>query len=143
MKRVTMKEGKGILREIHDRSCNSHAASHTLVGKVFRSEFYWPTALADVKALVCRYTNYQFFGKHTHVLAHNLITIPPAWSFAYWGLGMIGPLTKAPGGFTHMLVAIDTITKRIKYKQITSPSTDRVVDFIINILHGFVLTPLL
>jgi hypothetical protein len=31
---------------------------------------------------------------------------------------MIGPFTTAPGGFTHVLVAIDKFTKWIKYKPI-------------------------
>jgi hypothetical protein len=50
---------------------------------------------------------------------------------------MIGPFTTAPGGFTHILVAIDKFTKWIKYKMITKLSLDRVVDFISNILHRF------
>jgi hypothetical protein len=39
-------------------------------------------------------------------------------SFAYWGLDMIGPLTTVPGGFTHVLVAINKFTKWIEYKPI-------------------------
>jgi hypothetical protein len=53
------------------------------------------------------------------MLAHNLITIPPSWPFACWSLDMIGPLKTAPGGFTHVLVAIDKFTKWIEYKPIT------------------------
>jgi hypothetical protein len=76
MKCVSMEEGKEILQEIHKGVCGNHAASRTLVGKAFRSGFYWSTALADAEALVCRCTNCQFFGKKPHVPAHNLITIP-------------------------------------------------------------------
>jgi hypothetical protein len=43
---------------------------------------------------------------------------------------MIGPFTMAPGGFTHILVAIDKFTKWIEYKPITKLTLDRVVDFI-------------
>jgi hypothetical protein len=57
MKFVQMVEGKGILREIHDRACGNHAASHTLVGKSFRLGFYRPTALADAENLVHWCTN--------------------------------------------------------------------------------------
>jgi hypothetical protein len=28
-----------------------------------------------------------------------------------WGLNLVGPLQKAPGGFTHLLVAIDKFSK--------------------------------
>jgi hypothetical protein len=69
MKCVSTEEGKEILQEIHEGVCGNHAASRTLVGKAFRSGFYWPTALADAEALVPWCTNCQFFGKQPHVLA--------------------------------------------------------------------------
>jgi hypothetical protein len=50
---------------------------------------------------------------------------------------MIGPFTMVPGGFTHVLVAINKFTKWIKYKPITKLTSDRVVDFISDILHRF------
>jgi hypothetical protein len=50
---------------------------------------------------------------------------------------MIGPLTTAPGGFTHVLVAINMFTKWIEYKPITTLLADRVVTFICDILHRF------
>jgi hypothetical protein len=50
---------------------------------------------------------------------------------------MIGPFTMAPGGFTHVLVAIDKFTKWIEYKPIAKLTPDRVVDFISDILHRF------
>jgi hypothetical protein len=137
IKCVSTEEGKEILQEIHEVMCRNHAASRTLVGKVFRSSFYWPTIWADAKALIHRCTNYQFFSKQPHVLAHNLITIPPSWPFACWGLDMIGPLTTAPGHFTHVLVAIDKFTKWIEYKPIATHTADHVVTFICNILHRF------
>jgi hypothetical protein len=48
---------------------------------------------------------------------------------------MIGLLTTAPGGFTHVLVAIDKFMKWIEYKAITKLSSERVVDFICDIIH--------
>jgi hypothetical protein len=82
MKCVHTEEGREIVKEIHKGVCGNHAASHTLVGKAFRSGCYWPTTLADADALVRWCTNCQFFSKQPHVLAHNLITIPPSWPFA-------------------------------------------------------------
>jgi hypothetical protein len=82
MKCVSKEEGKEILKEIHEGVCGNHAASRTLAGKAFRSGFYGLTALAYAEALVHRCTNCQFFSKQPHVLAHNLITIPPSWPFA-------------------------------------------------------------
>ena len=138
MKCVTAKEGKAILQEAHDGTCGNDAASHTLVGKVFRSGFYWPTVLSDAKLLIKRCLGCQYFTKQSHLPAHNLITIPPSWSFACWSLNMIGPLPIVPGVFTHVLVAVDKFTKRIEVKPIKKISSDRAVEFISEILHRFV-----
>jgi hypothetical protein len=90
MECVSTEEGKEILQEIHEGVCGNHTDSHILVGKAFRSGFYWPTDLANAEAHIRRCTNCRFFGKQPHVPAHNLITIPPSWPFACWGLDMIG-----------------------------------------------------
>jgi hypothetical protein len=47
LKCITREEGKEILEEIHSGCCGNHAASRTLVGKTFRTGFYWSTALKD------------------------------------------------------------------------------------------------
>jgi hypothetical protein len=137
MKCVTKKDGYDILREIHKGVCGNHATSRTLVGKAFRADFWWPTAVTDAEDLVQRCQNCQFFGKQSHVPAHSLITIPPSWSFACWSLDMIEPFTTALGDFTHVFVAIDKFTKWIEYKPIAKITPDRVVDFISDILHRF------
>ena len=38
------------LGEIHSGICGNHTGASTLVGKAFRSGFYWPTALADTRS---------------------------------------------------------------------------------------------
>ena len=72
------------------------------------------------------------------VPAHSLITIPPSWSFSCWELDMIGPLTTATGGFTHVRVDIEKFKKWIEYKPVTTSSADWVVEFICDILYRFV-----
>ena len=72
----------------------NHAASRTLVGKAFRTGFYWPTALKDAEELVRKCKCCQMFARQAHVPAHNLICIPPAWHFSCWGLDQVGPLKK-------------------------------------------------
>jgi hypothetical protein len=51
MKCILLATGKQLLDEVHAGQCGIHAAS-TLVGKVFRSGFYWPTAKSDATELV-------------------------------------------------------------------------------------------
>jgi hypothetical protein len=127
---VPREEGKGILEEIHKGVCGNHASSCTLVSKAFQRAFYWPTAPGDAVELVRRYQGCQYFTKQQHVPAYKLVTIPPTWPFACWGLDMIGPLPTAPGGFNRVLVAIDKFTKWIKVKPVTYLKANRVLDFL-------------
>jgi hypothetical protein len=135
MKCVPREEGKDILEEIYKGVCGNHASSRTLVSKAFRRAFYWPTALGDVEELVRRCQGCQYFAKQQHVPAYKLVTIPPTWPFACWGLDMIGPLPTAPGGFNRVLVAIDKFTKWIEVKSVTFPKADRVLDFLDELVH--------
>jgi ribonuclease HI len=52
MKCILSATGKQLLDEVHARQCGVHAASRTLVGKVFKSGFYWPTTKSDAAELV-------------------------------------------------------------------------------------------
>ena len=41
------------------------------------------------------------------------------WPFTVWGLDLVGPFKKAPGGFTHLLVTVDKFTKWIEARPIS------------------------
>jgi hypothetical protein len=121
MKCILSATGKQLLDEIHDGHCGIHAASRTLVGKVFRSGFYWPTAKSDAAELVQRCEACQFLSKQQHLPAQQLQTIPVTWPFACWGLDMIGPFKKAQG----------------EYKPIDSLISAKAVEFIKDIIFRF------
>ena len=50
---------------------------------------------------------------------------------------MVGLLKKAPGGFTHLLAAIDKCTKWIEAKPITTIDSKEAVKFFIDIIYRF------
>ena len=108
-----------------------------MVGKAFRSGFYWLTALADAQVIVRQCPGCQFFSKQQHILAQALRTIPPSWPFACWGLDSVGPLKAAQGGYTHIFVTIDKFTKWIEVKPVSSTSTAKAAEFIEEITHRF------
>ena len=49
---ISSDQGKELLIDIHGGDCGHHSSPRTLVGKAFRSGFYWPTALNDAAELV-------------------------------------------------------------------------------------------
>jgi ribonuclease HI len=82
MKCILSFTGKQLLDEVHAGQCGIHAASKSLVGKVFRSSFYWPIAKSDAVELVQRCEACQFLSKQQHLPAQQLQTIPITWPFA-------------------------------------------------------------
>jgi transposase InsO family protein len=109
----------------------------TVNSNAFRQGFYWPTAVADASEIVRTCEGCQFYARKTNLPAHVLQTIPVTWPFAVWGLDIVGPLRKAPGGYTHMLVAIDKFSKWVEVRPITNLKAEQAVTFFTDIIHRF------
>jgi hypothetical protein len=56
-----------------------------------------------------------------------------------WGLDLVGPLRKAPWGFTHLLVAIHKFSNLIEARPITNLKSEQAVLFFTDIIHMFVV----
>jgi transposase InsO family protein len=71
----------------------------------------------------------QFYACKTNLPAHALQTIPVTWPFVVWGLDIVGPLRKAPGVHTHLLVVVDKFSKWIDARPITNLRAEQAVSF--------------
>jgi transposase InsO family protein len=107
------------------------------VGNAFRQGLYWPTAVADASEIVRACEGCQFYARKTNLPAHALQTIPVTWPFAAWGLDIVGPLRKAPGGYTHLLVAIDKFSKWVEVRPSTNLRAEQAVTFFTGIIYRF------
>jgi hypothetical protein len=94
---ISLVEGKTLLFGIHKGVCSHHAVPQSFVGKAFRQGFYWSTAVSDAKSIVHSCQGCQYFTQQTHVPAQELQNIPITWSFAVWGIDLLGPFARAPG----------------------------------------------
>ena len=63
--------------------------------------------------------------------------IPITWPFVVWGLDLVGPLKKAPEGYTHLLVTIDKFTKWIEARPISVIKSEQAMMFFLDIVHLF------
>jgi hypothetical protein len=52
-------------------------------------------------------------------------------------LDIVGPLRKAPRGYTHLLVAVDKISKWIEARPIPNLRAEQAVPFFTDIIHRF------
>jgi transposase InsO family protein len=134
---VPIPQGCELLRGIHAGVCGHLAAPRTLVGNTFRQGFYWPTAVADASEIASTCEGCQFYACKSNLPPHVLQTIPVTWPFAVWGLDIVGPLQKAPGGYTHLLVAIDKFSKWVEVRPITNLRAEQAVTFFTDIVYRF------
>jgi transposase InsO family protein len=79
----------------------------------------------------------QFYTRKTNLPAHALQMILVTWPFAMWGLAIVGPLRKVPGGYTHLLVAIDKLSKWVEVRPITNLRAEQAVMFFTDIIYRF------
>ena len=75
LKCVNKDEAKYILEEIHGGVCGDHASPRSLVSKVIRTDYFWPSMQTDAVELVKRCDKCQRFGNIQRLLAEKLTTI--------------------------------------------------------------------
>jgi hypothetical protein len=54
-----------------------------------------------------------------------------------WGLNSLGPFRTAPGGYRHILVAVDKFTKCIEVRPIAEVTSKEAAKFMGDITHRF------
>jgi hypothetical protein len=72
MRCISKDEVIQLLQDIHSGVCGVHSSWRSIVGKVFRHEFYSPMAKDDAMEIVAKCRDCQFFQKQTTKHANHL-----------------------------------------------------------------------
>ncbi|XP_065635254.1 uncharacterized protein LOC136069991 [Quercus suber] len=75
-------EAEYILREVHEGICGDHAGPRSLVRKIMRAGYFWPTMQKDASRFVKKCDKCQRFGNVQHLPSEKLTTITSPWPFA-------------------------------------------------------------
>ena len=75
-------EADYMMREIHEGICGNHSRAWSLVHKIIRAGYYWPTMLKDVQAYVKAYDKCQRFSNLIRQPSEKLMPITAPWPFA-------------------------------------------------------------
>ena len=67
----------------------------------------------------------------------ELKTIPITWSFAVWGLDLVGKFKTAPSGFTHLLVGVNKFTKWVEAKPIKKCDRRTATKFLQELIYWY------
>ena len=71
-----------VLREVHEGACGNHSGARSLVHKIIRARYYWPTIQADAKAYVKVYNQCQRFNNVPRQPSEYLTPMMAPWPFA-------------------------------------------------------------
>ena len=72
-----------------------------------------------------------------HQPAQGLQTISLTWSLAVWGLDILEPFPRAPGGYLYLYVAIDKFTKWVEVEAIRTIPVGSAIKFIKGLMSRF------
>ena len=75
-------EANYVLREVHEGACGNHLGARSLIHKVARAGYYWPTLQADAKAYVKVCDQCQRFSNVPRQPSEYLIPMTAPWPFA-------------------------------------------------------------
>ncbi|KAK6139010.1 hypothetical protein DH2020_027247 [Rehmannia glutinosa] len=90
------------LREVHEGICGNHAGGQTLAYKLIRQGYYWLSLRKDATDLVKRCERCQRFAPQVRYHPEQLTSVFSPWSFAKWGMDLIGPLPTGKGEGFHI-----------------------------------------
>ena len=97
LKCVDEEEARYILEEIHKGVYGDHTGPRSLVNKLVRTGYFWPTMQVDTVEIVKRCDKCQRSGNVQRLLAERLTTITSPWPFAQWGIDIGSPLPQGKG----------------------------------------------
>ena len=123
-------EAKYVLEEVHGGICYDHMGAKSLVQKIMRAGYFWPTMQKDAMDFVKRCDHCQSYGNVQQVPEEKMTTISSPWPFSQWGIDIIGPLSQGKRQMRFLLVAIDYFTKWVEAKALATITEAKVQNFV-------------
>ena len=111
LKCIARKDADYVLREVHEGVYGNHIGARTLVGKVLRQGYYWPTMLRDATELVKKCKVCQEHAKISGLPSEPLTSVTSPWPFQQWVLDILGPLPIGKGQCKFVIIVVDYFTK--------------------------------
>ena len=121
---------KDVLREVHEGIYGNYLGSQSLVHKLIRAGYYWPTMQKDAQAYVRACDKCQRFSNIIRQATKELTPMTVPWPFTQWGLDIIGPFPTTIRQLKFLVVGIDYLTKWVEVKALATITEKNVRSFI-------------
>jgi hypothetical protein len=129
LKCVTETEGVQILREVHSRTCGSHAGPRALATKVIRQGFYWLAMICAANPVTRSCEACQKFPPRSGNPSQFTKLIAHTWPLQRWGLDIVRPLPMAQGNLKFTFVVVEYFTKWNEARAVSTITSKTVQKF--------------
>ncbi|XP_026398832.1 uncharacterized protein LOC113294664 [Papaver somniferum] len=127
---ISAEEGQQILAEAHEGICGNHSGGRSLAHMILAQGYFWPYMQKDAKEYAQKGVPCQ---EHAPIPKRPAKELHPVFSprpFSTWGLDIVGPLPKSPGGVKFILSATDYFTEWVAAVALSNgqaEATNRVI----------------
>nr|GEV98424.1 reverse transcriptase domain-containing protein [Tanacetum cinerariifolium] len=90
-------------RTLQTKISRMHVGARSVVAKIMRQEYYWPTMHEDTKEVVDRCDSCQIHAPIPKLPKTRLTFIMSPWPFYQWGLDILRPFQKVPANSSSSL----------------------------------------
>jgi hypothetical protein len=123
-------EAEYVMREVHEEVCGNHSGARSLVQKLVRVGYYWPTMQKDAISYTHACDKCQRFGNLIHSPSETLTPMAAPWPFAQWGLDIMEPLPVGRRQLKFLVVGIDYFTKWVEAEPLATITEKNVRGFV-------------
>ena len=123
-------EADYVMREVHEGICGNHSGARSLVHKLIRAGYYWPTMVKDAQAYVQSCDKCQRFSNFIRQPSEELTPMMAPWPFAQWGLDIMGPFPTAIRQLKFLVVGIDYFTKWVEAEALATITKKNIQNFV-------------
>ena len=108
----------------------NHSGSRSLVHKLVRAGYYWPTMQMDAEAYVKTCDKCQRFNNIIRQPTEELTSMTTPWPFSQWGLDIMRPFLIAVRQLKFLIVGIDYFTKWVEAEALATITEKNVQSFV-------------
>ena len=127
---IEEKESERIMSELHEGISGNHIGGRTLLLRVLRAGYFWPTMKKDCLEHAKRCDQCQRHGNLYRAPPEGLHSIHPPWPFHTWGIDILGPFPTAIRQLKYLIVAVEYLTKWIEAEPVASITASKVEKFL-------------
>ena len=114
---LSSEEADYVMREVHKGICRNHSGLWSLVHKLIRTRYYWPTMQKDTQSYVKTCDKCQRFSNVIRKPKEELTPMTALWPFTQWGLDIMDPLPIAMRQLKFLIGGIDYFTKWVEAEE--------------------------